>query len=113
MTKIDKILRCIDDTGAEGELYALDRDKWRELRKVQGDEKGKPYIIPKTGLIRFPTIFKNCEIRVFVKVKKFSGAELEELAKELGVDKSSEAFKGWTDTIGEDEDDSNTKEYTE
>lgn len=112
MTKTDKILRCVDDTGAEGELYALDRDKWRELRKVQGDEKGKPYVIPPTGQIRFPLVFKNLEIRVFVKVNKFSKAELEELAEELGVSVESEAFNGWIDTLG-DENDSNTEEHTE
>lgn len=104
MTKTDKILRCVDDTGADGELYALDRDKWRELRKVQGNEKGKPFTISETGWVKLPKVFKNHELRIYVKVKKFSRAELEELANELGVSMTSEAFKEWMDTFGDEND---------
>lgn len=112
MTKTDKILRCVDDTGAEGELYALDRGKWRELRKVQGAEKGKPFTISETGWVKLPKVFKNHEIRIFVKVKNFSESELDELAKELGVSKDSEAFREWVDILG-DNDDSINKERAE
>jgi hypothetical protein len=68
MTKTDPILTCTDDSGAKGEFYALDRSIWRELRRVQGKDKGKPYIIPENGIIRLPKQFKKQKIRIFVEI---------------------------------------------
>lgn len=67
MTKTDPILRCVDDTGAEGEYYALDRSKWREVRKVQGKDKGKPYTVPDNGVIKFPSFCVGKRLRIFVE----------------------------------------------
>jgi hypothetical protein len=68
MTKTDPILRCVDDSGAEGEYYALDRAKWREVRKVQKEDKGKPFVIPPSGNIRLPSFTIGKQVRIFAEV---------------------------------------------
>lgn len=72
MTKSDTVLTCVDDSGAVGEFYALDRKMWKELRKVQGKDKGKPYTVPNTGaqkgIIRLPSFCTGKQIRIFVEV---------------------------------------------
>ncbi len=68
MTKTDKTVQCIDNTGAKGEYHLLDKGEWREIRKIQGETKGKPYIVPKTGIIRLPSMCIGKELRVYVEV---------------------------------------------
>jgi hypothetical protein len=67
MTKTDPIIICLDDTGAEGEYTSLDRKVWRELRKVQGIDKGKPLMIQENGRLQLGREFSGYEVRVFVK----------------------------------------------
>lgn len=70
MTKSDPVLRCVDDTGAKGEFYALDRGNWREIRKVQPKaEKGKPFTVPTNGIFRFPSFCKGKQVRIFIEVE--------------------------------------------
>ena len=61
------MLRCVDDSGANKELYALDRSAWREVRRIQGKNKGKPYVLPENCVIRLPAIYKNRQLRIFVE----------------------------------------------
>jgi hypothetical protein len=68
MTKTDTVLRCVDDSGAEGEFYALDRAKWREVRRVHGKDKGKPYTVPENCIIKLPVAYKNKQLRIFVEI---------------------------------------------
>jgi hypothetical protein len=75
MTKTDPIIICLDDTGAEGEYTALDRKVWRELRKVQGIDKGKPLMIQENGRLQLGREFSGYEVRVFIKRKSGVGAK--------------------------------------
>ena len=63
----NNLLRCVDDSGAEGELYALDRGKWRELRRTQGKDKGKPYSISENQILKLPSFCIGKKIRIFVE----------------------------------------------
>jgi hypothetical protein len=67
MTKTDPVIRCTDDTGAEGEYYLLDRKIWKEARKVQGKEKGKPYTILENGTVILSRIYAGKGVRIFIK----------------------------------------------
>lgn len=69
MTKSDPILRCVDDSGATGEFYALDRKTWREIRKSQGENKGKPFEVPESGIIRLPCWAAHKKLRIFVEAE--------------------------------------------
>lgn len=68
MTKTDQTIECIDNTGAKGEYHLLDKSEWREIRKVQGKDAGKPYIVPKNGKITLPSFCINREVRIYVEV---------------------------------------------
>lgn len=85
MTKADTILRCVDDSGAVGEYHALDKQKWREVRKVQGDEKGKPYTVPDKGahkgIIRLPAYCIGKQIRIFVEAEDDTDSVSEEVSE--------------------------------
>lgn len=75
MTKTDKVVRCIDDTGAEGEYTMLDRGKWKELRKVQGADKGKPYSVQENGTIIISRLYAGKEVRIFIKEEEKGDTE--------------------------------------
>ena len=68
MSQNDPILECIDNTGAKGEYTALAKDNWREVRKVEGASKGKPFVVPESGNIRLPKFCRGKQIRIFVEV---------------------------------------------
>jgi hypothetical protein len=70
MTKKDKTLTCIDESGARFEFYALDKAGWREYRRSTGDEKGEPLVIPNDRFvgIRFPVGTEGKQLRIYYEV---------------------------------------------
>jgi hypothetical protein len=71
MTKTDSI-KIIDNTNEDmnGEAHVLFYNKWQEIRKVQGEEKGQAYEVPEHGnvSIRFNKKYIGKKLRVFVEV---------------------------------------------
>lgn len=70
MTKTDPDLQVIDNTEEDvsGEAHILFCDQWKEVRKVQGKEKGKAYTVPDNGIIKLSKQYIGKKIRIFVEV---------------------------------------------
>jgi len=70
MTRTNPDLQIIDNTDedASGEAHVLFCSKWKEVRKVQGKEKGKPFAVPESRNITLSTEYIGRKIRVFVEV---------------------------------------------
>ena len=52
-----------------GEAIVLFCDFWEEIKRVQGKDAGKPYIVPESGVIsiRFPPEYIGKPVKVFTK----------------------------------------------
>lgn len=49
------------------EYLLLNKKIWKDVRKSQGEDKGKPYFVTESCLIRFPMICKNKRVKMYVK----------------------------------------------
>lgn len=49
------------------EYLLLNKKIWKDVRKSQGEDKGKPYVVTESCLIRFPMICKNKRVKIYVK----------------------------------------------
>lgn len=72
MAKTDKSIQSIDNRNENfsDEAHILFCNKWKEMRKVQGEEKGKAYEVPEQGIvsIRFNKMYIGKKLRIFVEV---------------------------------------------
>jgi hypothetical protein len=69
MSKKTKDLICLDDSGAKNEFYALSKGGWIELRRTQGEDKGKPYTVSDSLQvnIRFSKEDVGKQLRVYIE----------------------------------------------
>lgn len=84
--KLNSNVRCVDDSGAEGEFYLLDRSFWKEVRRVQGEERGQPFIVQKNGIIKLSRDFEGLEVRVYIKGAESGEAPKNRSKKTVDVD---------------------------
>ena len=70
MTKTDPTIQIIDNTQEDvrDEAHILFCNKWKEVRKVQGKEKGMAYEVPDTGKIALSKQYIGKKVRIFVEV---------------------------------------------
>lgn len=70
MTITDPDVQIINNTDedASGEAHVLFCNKWKEVRKVQGKDKGKAYVVPDNKIITLSKEYVGKKIRIFVEV---------------------------------------------
>jgi len=51
------------------EYILLNKNTWKDVRKSQGDDKGKPYVVTESCLLRFPIICKNKPVKIYAQKK--------------------------------------------
>jgi len=70
MTITDPDIQIINNTDedASGEAHVLFCNKWKEVRKVQGKDKGKPYEVPENKIITLSKEYIGKKVRIFVEV---------------------------------------------
>lgn len=84
--KLNSNVLCVDDSGAEGEFFLLDRSIWKEARKIKGDERGQPFIVQKNGIIKLSRDFEGLEVRVYIKGAESGEAPKNRNKKTVDVD---------------------------
>lgn len=70
MTKTNPDIQIINNTeeDASGEAHVLFCSKWKEVRKVQGKDMGKPFVVPENRNITLSKEYIGKKVRVFVEV---------------------------------------------